>query len=427
MKKRKPTKQAVKKGNVLRQNVKNEFVVGEYNLKNVGVFDGLLLYKQAILYVCSWAVTIVLLCQIRALRADSSAQAVDVSPSFKFYKKLVTGKIGQAVGTLTVAYDAILYLEQEPKKLNEQLVDLLDNNTGTSKHIEKVTKDNWSLYILGGVARFIGLGNSCPCSNYKVFGIENPLGLNIQNILDYIEVPNKPTVEDVKLFLQNQFYAVDNGERKQINFDENEIGDKGYAPLELEIFGPDKTPMRQISLKTRSATLGADGAIPGNAISKVDLETYLTPLERVRYEQAAKAGMKKMLQDLNKKVIDKIKAAELKEITEITEEEIKVESTSTDMDTINVENISSESQEISSNITDLIGGYTDSNNNQDSKNNLNSENPSKSENSQILLVKQPILPLNNQKPLGQSGNNTSQSTPGGRSKNSHKNPNWRKQ
>lgn len=406
MKKRKPTKQAVKKGNVLRQNVNKEFVVGEYNLKNIGIFSELILYKQALLMVCAWAVTIVLLCQIRALRPDTGAQVVDVSPSFKFYKKIITGQVGQAVGTLIVAYDAILYLDSDPDKLNTQLVNLLDNNTGTAKYIERVTKDNWTLYILGGVARFIGLGNSCPCSNYKVFGIENPLGLKIQDILDLIDVPNKPSVEDVTIFLQNKFYDVDSGVRTGITFDENEIGDKGHAPLELEIFGPDKVPSRVISLKSRSSVLGADGSIPGNAISRDDLKAHLSPIELVRYDQAARAGEKKLLQGLNQKVIDKIKAAEQK---------LTSTNSGGQQDT-SVPEPQPGPVEAEALPTELAGGYIDLNSN---KNNLLRVDNAKT--NQIPPVR-PIPSVNNPS-IGNERSIPPQSPPGGRGNQGRQNPN----
>lgn len=325
---RTPNKTTIKKSNSLMNKESTIFTIGNFTLGDLGVFSFTSFYKRLALMACSFAVVITLLCQLRAMRPESPSRSVDITPAFKFYKnKIITSDIGHATCLMVASKDCVVHMDEDPVAMESQLIELLDASQGSSKYIKTPTANNWVLYIYGATSRMLGLANSCPSTNYKVFGIGNPLDLSVQKILDMINIPNKPSKEEVVEFLKEK---LTNESNDAPSFEEPgfQNGEKA-APLEIEIFGENNLPKRSITIRPRAVALGIDGTIPDNAISKEDLVKYLTPIERVRYEQAAKAGIKNILTSLNERIIRKIEQESVSSNDSLSLDQVKVESNET--------------------------------------------------------------------------------------------------
>jgi hypothetical protein len=146
-----------------------------------------------------------------------------------------------------------------------------------------------------------GVLNSCPATNRTVFGVSQPLALDVKKILDLIDLPNKLSYDEVILAARMNIMTnpIDGQVSEGFVFKEVLDGLKTSTPLEEEI-------MRKsfiIREDTGRLRVGTSGSIPSGAPTDSDMKKYLSSFEYTRYKQASVIGARDILIDLNRKVV----------------------------------------------------------------------------------------------------------------------------
>lgn len=293
-----------------------------YPLTSLDTFSELDYYPNAIVFIASTLVVITLLCQLRALKPDSSSAKLDQSPAFKFYKKRVlldsTGKIAALFIAISQSQAlACLPTSNNMEDLDSWLMAIIDTYQGNEKSIEKASTENIMSFVCGQMSRLLGLFNSCPASNMAMFGLSTAcVDWGVSDVLKAIPVEAiqklDPAVVINQINKDCSIVETSSGDSfsSSINptFDEppytGSLTVLGGCKLELEIFGKDLMPIRS---RKKSATLDALGGMPEN--NKTDLEKFLNKIELKQYESALKVGKKDVLTMLNKRVIDRMNAS----------------------------------------------------------------------------------------------------------------------
>jgi hypothetical protein len=170
-------------------------------------------------------------------------------------------------------------------------------------------------WINGAISQISGYINSCPATNSSIFGINIPMTLGVQGIMDLIDLPNKPSYAKVMTELRRSLTINSEGQvSEELRFNETLDGSKKTTPLEDEILP---------NLITREVVgrlvVGESGYIPPATPTMEDLKKHLTPFEIIRYEQAGKVGARDVLRDLNSKVL--VSMQNLKADEKLMEEE----------------------------------------------------------------------------------------------------------
>jgi hypothetical protein len=286
----------------------NGFGISTFKISTLSVFQELSCYDEIIINSLVAIIVIVNMIQIRAMRPTSSAQEVDTSDSFKLYKsRIIRNDPGTILKSSLAAAAAFAFLGETPEAVEKQLNSIINSGGQNGKLITTpITKNNYALWIYGSISQIGGFMNSCPATNPSIFGLNQPLALTVQNIIDSIDLPGKPSYDEVILRTRNYIITnpMDGQVSESFNFKEVLDGLKPTTPLEDEILGKSFI-IREDDSRLR---IGASGSIPKNAPTPEDLVKYLSTFDRTRYAQAGIVGARDVLISLNRKVMDLMKA-----------------------------------------------------------------------------------------------------------------------
>jgi hypothetical protein len=184
---------------------------------------------------------IVIMIQIRALRPNSTSQMVDTSDSYRLYKaRIIKAEPGQILKTCLAAAPVFTFLGDTPDAVEESLADIVKLSGGNAKTLSGIpTKSNYTLWIHGAMSQIGGFLNSCPATNPSIFGISQPLLLDIKGIIKFIDLPNMPSYDTVISAVKNAIITnpVDGQISETLIFKEVMDGFKTATPLEEEILG----------------------------------------------------------------------------------------------------------------------------------------------------------------------------------------------
>jgi hypothetical protein len=281
----------------------NGFGILTYKVSTLVVFQELECYSEILTCSIVAVITIVNMVQIRAMRPMSSAQEVDTSDSYKLYKsRVIRNDPGVILKSCLAAAAVFPYLGETPEAVQEQLDSIISSKGANGKIVNSPpTKSNYALWTYGTIAQIGGIMNSCPATNPSVLGINQPLLLDVKEILKMFDLPGKPTYEEIIARTRNFFITnpVDGQVSDSFVFKEVFDGSKSITPLEEEILG-ESFIVREDASRLR---IGASGSIPKNSPTPEDIVKYLSTFERTRYEQAGKMGARDVLISLNRKVM----------------------------------------------------------------------------------------------------------------------------
>jgi hypothetical protein len=301
----------------------NGFGVSSYKMSSLAVFQSLSNYDVIILNSIVAAIGVVIMVQIRALRSNATAQMIDTSDSYRLYKsRIIKAEPGQILKTCLAAAAAFPFLGETPEDVEQTLAEIVKLSAGNAKVLSgNPTKSNHILWIHGAMSQIGGFLNSCPATNPSIFGISNPLSLDVRKIIELIDVPNKPSYEFVISAVREAIITnpIDGQVSESLIFKEGTSGLKVATPLEEEVLGPNFIIREDVG----QLRVGVSGSIPNGAPTIDDIKKHLSAFEFIRYQQATIIGARDVLINLNRKVVFSMASQDLKEDS-VVEESVQV-------------------------------------------------------------------------------------------------------
>lgn len=264
------------------------------------------IYKIKMSICLSMAVALWLI-QIRLNHTNMQTQAVEQLPSYKYIKtrNITSNKDNPVV----VASSSIAALESfifnESIGTSEDLEEYIDSVflgfSSNSKYFSNINEDNYLIWNSGFISRHIGIFSSCPSTNLRVFNLpSNSSKWGITELLGHLgKISEGIEKQD---FIQNLIDStfVDSGliPNKELIFNEVEI----KVGIEKEVLEFDN----QLSI-TRVGNISNSKVYMGD---KELVDKYLTKVEALKFEQAYKAGLNKIVSSLLTKAKDLKKSDE---------------------------------------------------------------------------------------------------------------------
>lgn len=252
-------------------------------------------YENVKLNICTSMAAALWLAQIRLSLTNLPPQQVEQVPSYKFIKR---GNINSSnspviVSAATIAaLTTLVYADEisDEDDLTNYIREIIDSYTSNSKYFEKHSSSNYMLWNYGFISRHVGLFNSCPATNLKVFNF--PITCKDWRLKDLLEnlggIANDITeIEILNMLSKNTFVDEGGFPRQELSFDEESIS----IALEKDILEFNKNiSFTRIGNNAETSLVGKD--------ETELIKNYLSPIEKVKFEQAKKLGMINVVKNL---------------------------------------------------------------------------------------------------------------------------------
>lgn len=313
--------------------VKNEYsypCIGEFAFRSLVPLQTTPRWKVIFILAACCLVWIHIMCSIRESTDEDNAE-YDARYSVKFYKSgfIGGGHVIPLAAALAIVGALGVLPSLDPQKIDDQIQAAVMAYKPNVKLPKQLTASNYPQWVNGSISRIIGLLNSCPAAVASIskFGIQPGTSgqKSLEDIVNGLPLPGKVSHERIAYELRVMMGLIDRTGKKtrekivtfeepMINSSDKLASEYGLTKLEYDVF------CRPYELTAGSKKITVEGVEmvraghPSErkvdltkkpmyrAFERHELETHLTPLELLAYDQAAKIGNKKLLNSLNEKV-----------------------------------------------------------------------------------------------------------------------------
>lgn len=284
---------SVTSSKIFKKKASESICIKAYKFENISGLKACNSYSNFIEYSVMCMVVVILLCQLRSLRPDSSSAKLDQLPSFRYYKKRVTlDTPGQALSLAlaTSLPEAIVFLPDNPDELEDWMLSAMESYVGNEKFIERCSPNNVIDFVCGNMSRILGYLNSCPASSMHSFNVDSSvLEWSVQDVVNRMAIPESSNIR-ISHIIERLRVECFELPQNPVTFAEPPFSGthaiEGGCKLEKEIFGKDM-PIRLT--KPDESPSGLTSGFTDEQLSK------LSSLERRKLEAAFKVGKKDLI------------------------------------------------------------------------------------------------------------------------------------